>query len=273
MKLFDGILICTDLDGTLLDSKKQISDENKEAIEYFKSRGGKFTFITGRMPFYATDTYKAINPNAPFGCGNGCGVYDHVTKEYLWNMPMRDDALELTEYADNSIENLGVMVNTFDNVYFCSNNQATESFRRLTGMPNLTRGYDEINEPVAKIVFADTDSKKIDRLERLLMSHPKASSFDFIRSERTLFEILTKGLNKGSVMLKIAELTGIKKSKTVAIGDYDNDISMIRAAGVGVAVANASQGAKDAADYTTVSNNENAIAKLIYDIESGKIEI
>ena len=55
MGIFDGILICTDLDGTLLANDKSISDENLRAIEYFKENGGYFTFVTGRTPFYTAD--------------------------------------------------------------------------------------------------------------------------------------------------------------------------------------------------------------------------
>lgn len=71
MGRFDGILICTDLDGTLLNSDRRISKENLEAIEYFKQEGGIFTFVTGRMPFFVSDMYEAVQPNAPFGCVNG----------------------------------------------------------------------------------------------------------------------------------------------------------------------------------------------------------
>ena len=71
MGKFDGILICTDLDGTLYRNDKTISDENKAAIEYFKSEGGLFTFITGRMPDYSEEAYMAASPNVPFGCING----------------------------------------------------------------------------------------------------------------------------------------------------------------------------------------------------------
>ena len=61
--------------------------------------------------------------------------------------------------------------------------------------------------------------------------------------------------------------------KTVAVGDYDNDVTMLRAAGVGVAVANASPAARAAADRLTVSNNESALARVIADIESGEIAL
>ena len=70
MKKFEGILICTDLDGTLINSSGNISQENLDAIEYFKANGGLFTFVSGRMPYFASDIYNAIKPNAPFGCIN-----------------------------------------------------------------------------------------------------------------------------------------------------------------------------------------------------------
>ena len=70
-----------------------------------------------------------------------------------------------------------------------------------------------------------------------------------------------------------AELLGIDMEKTVAIGDYDNDISMFRAAKLGIAVENACDAAKKAADLITVSNEEHAIAQVIYNIENGTYNI
>ena len=63
MGKFDGILLCTDLDGTLFSSDGSLSAENKEAIEYFKREGGYFTFITGRLPHYSNNAYENIIPN------------------------------------------------------------------------------------------------------------------------------------------------------------------------------------------------------------------
>ena len=67
MKKFEGMLICTDLDGTLLRRDKTVSMENLEAIEHFKAEGGYFTFITGRMPYYVDDLPERVRINAPFG--------------------------------------------------------------------------------------------------------------------------------------------------------------------------------------------------------------
>ena len=85
-----------------------------------------------------------------------------------------------------------------------------------------------------------------------------------------MFEVLPKGINKGVALKKLAEYLNIDVSRTVAIGDYDNDVAMLRAAGCGIAVANASKAAIEAADVVTVSNEEDAIARVISDLELGK---
>ena len=133
MKKFEGILICTDLDGTLLRNDKTISQENLDAIEYFKSEGGFFTFITGRLPCFSEKICEAIRPNAPFGCINGGGVYDYNKKEYLWKLELDHSAIELAEYVNDNVENMGVQLNAFETVYFCTENQAMVDFRRRTG--------------------------------------------------------------------------------------------------------------------------------------------
>lgn len=272
MKRFEGILICTDLDGTLLRGDATISAENLNAIEYFKSEGGIFTFITGRMPFFVSDIYNTVRPNAPFGCINGGGIYDHRTHEYVWTQALQRSAIELVEYADRSLDGIGVQINTFEKVYFCKENSAMARFREITKMPNLKCHYNEVNEPIAKIVFGDENEETINRLHELLSFHPSAEKFDFIRSERTLYEILPKGSGKGSVLPKLSQFLNIDMRKTVAVGDYNNDIGMLRAAQIGIAVANACPEAKAAADYITVSNEDHAIAKIISDLACGVLQ-
>ena len=84
---------------------------------------------------------------------------------------------------------------------------------------------------------------------------------------------MPKGISKASAMNKIVELFKLDPKKTIAIGDYDNDIAMLESAGVGVAVSNACENLKNAADYITVSNDEHAIKKVIEDVENGKIKL
>lgn len=267
MGKFDGVLICTDLDGTLLKKDKTISQENLDAIEYFKNEGGYFTFITGRMPFFVSYVLNAIKPNAPFGCVNGAGLYDEAKGDYVWKVVMPDTVLELVEFIDRRFPDVGIQVNTFYKTYFCKENQTMKNFRAVTGLENLVCHYRDVKEPIAKILFGSERDAEIKQIESLLKSHPLAESFDFIRSEETLYEILPKGIGKGIAITKLCEHLQLDIKKSVAIGDYNNDISMFRAAGVGIAVSNACQEALDAADIITVSNEEHAIAKVISDIE------
>lgn len=271
MGKFDGILICTDLDGTLLRNDKSISGENLEAIAHFEREGGYFTFVTGRMPFFVTDIYRTVRPNAPIGCINGGGVFDFERNAYLWKRELPRAALELVRAIDRAVEGAGIQINTFDRIYFAGENESMKNFRALTKVPNLVCHYDDVREPIAKVVFGDEEEARIARIRDTLLAHPLAGEFDFIRSERTLFEILPKGSGKGSVLPILAEILGINMARTVAIGDYYNDIAMLRAACIGIAVENARSEVKAAADYVTVSNEEHAIAHVIADLESGKL--
>ena len=268
MGIFDGVLLCTDLDGTLLKNDKSVSRENLEAIEYFKQNGGKFTFVTGRMPYYVVDTLRTIKPNVPFGCSNGGGVYDHVNNEYLWTMGISKEVMELVKFVDQTFTDVGIQVITFHKTYFSKENKVMEVFRKLTGLENHVCHYMDVKEDVAKIMLG-ADDKQIPEIKKALENHPLAEKFDFVRSERFLFEILPKGICKGTAIKKLCELLNIDENKTIAIGDYDNDISMFEAAKVGIAVSNACEAALEKADYVTVSNEEHAIAKVIYDLEKG----
>ena len=268
-KKFEGILICTDLDGTLLRDDKTISRENIEAIEYFKSEGGYFTFVTGRMPSFVSKMYNAINPNAPFGCINGGGIYDAEQNKYLWSMPLGDGVKELIDSVSVQLPQVAMQVNTKNEIYFLNDNSAMVRFRRVTGVANITKKFEDITEPILKIVFADENEERILNVEKILKSHPKADNFDFIRSERRLYEILPKGVSKGSLLLKLANLLGVEREKTIAVGDYNNDVSMIKCAKIGYAVSNATDAVKAVADRVTVSNEENAIAKIIDELDKG----
>lgn len=271
MKKFEGILLCTDLDGTLLRADKSISKENLEAIDYFKSNGGRFTFITGRVPTAAQAVYEAVHPNAPIGCFNGGGVYDFETDAFLHFSTLSEEAAVLAALVDRELPEVGIQLNTARNVYFCKDNPAQQDFRRITGLPYKVCSYSERGEDVGKLIFLHRDGAMLERVEALLTAHPLAEKFDFIRSEKTIYEILPKGVSKGAALPRIAEFCGVDPRRTVAVGDFDNDVSMLKAAGVGVAVENASEAAKRAADRIAVSNEEHAIAQIVGDLYAGRI--
>lgn len=265
--------MCTDLDGTLYRDDKSVSDENRAAIEYFKSEGGLFTFITGRLPCYSHTAYSAVNPNAPFGCINGGGVYDGEEKRYIWYTEMPRDIVELVQYIDDMFPDVGIQIYCPDRVYFSKENDLMPKFRMLTGLPKLYKPYREIDEPIVKVIFGTEDAEEMQAVIRALHEHPYREKVTYIQSEPTLYEVLPKGVNKGLAFGKLIEILGIDEKRTIAIGDYDNDIGMFRSAALGIAVSNSSPAALAAADLVTVSNEEHAVARVIYDLAEGKIKL
>ena len=270
MGMFDGLLICTDLDGTLLKKDKSISSENIEAIRHFKNEGGIFTFVTGRMPYFVSQILEKINPNAPFGCVNGAALYDGKIDDYIWKATMPDGVMELVKYVDDNFNKVGIQVNTFYKTYFCKENKAMKNFRDRNNLENLVCHYEEVREPIAKIIFTSDDEYEIAEMEKELKRHPISFMFDFIRSEKSLYEILPKGINKGTSLLKLCQYLNIDKNKIITMGDYNNDIPMFNVSKVSIAVKNACKDALTAAEYVTVSNEDNAIAQVILDLKGGK---
>lgn len=270
MKKFEGILLATDLDGTLLKNDKTLSQENKEAIEYFKKEGGLFTFVTGRTPEGVKLVLDMIKPDVPIGCVNGGAVYDSKKQEFLWTKPLSSDFYELVDYVDKNFPTVGIEVNLFDKIYCYKNNHATEKHRSDESLEYHTCHYKDITEPIAKILFADTP-ESIDKLSKVLLNSSFVSDYDFIRSDAIYFEILPKDVSKGNFIKKITEILGIDNKKVIAVGDNDNDASMLSCAGVGFAVENASKKAKESADYITVSNEDHAIKTIIDLIDNKEI--
>ena len=272
MNKFKGILFTTDLDGTLLRKDKTISPENLAAIKYFMDEGGIFTFITGRIPMGAMPVLRQLEPNAPFGCINGGGIYDYSKGKMIWQINLDKSVIPLVEHVDKNLPEMGIEVNTHEKIYFSKKSRATETHRIDEGFPDLTDHYTEVTNDFAKILFAG-EEKYIDALENLLLSHKDAEKFDFIRSDKEYYEILPKGSSKGNLVVKLAEILGIDITKTISAGDNDNDVSMLEATQISFAVSNASPLAKAAATHLTVSNEEHAIAKIIDDLDKGVISL
>ncbi len=265
MNKFEKILLATDLDGTLLRNDKSISKENLDAIEYFRSEGGMFTFITGRVPSAAKHIYDILKIDVPAGCINGGGIFDYGKNEMLRTQPLDKSAFELIEFTEKEFESIGTEVVLWNRAYFSKKNAFTEKHRIDEKFEDLTLNYRDVKEDVSKILFAD-EGKVLEELEKVIKNHPLAENFSFLRTDEHYFEILPKGTDKSNAIEKIAKICGA--GTTVAVGDNDNDALMVKKADVGFAVSNATEKTKSCADFVTVSNEEHAIAKVIEKLES-----
>lgn len=272
MGKFDGILLCTDLDGTLLTSKSIVSDENIKAINYFKSEGGKFVFVTGRVPKGAGLMRKWVEPNAPIVVFNGAGIYDFEKEELLWGAYLTEDAKKVVEYVEARTPDFGLVVCTDEKVYFPVMNDWVDAYYKLENMPLDRTPWREIKEKWKKALFvinSDYMQIVIDAVEE----SGYRNDFHFVKSCANYYEIIPKGQNKGTGLEKLCKITGIPKENVIAIGDNENDIEMIQYAGLGVAVGNATESVKKIADIVTVTNDENAVAKIIWDLDKGLLNM
>lgn len=268
---FDGILLCSDLDDTLLTTgDKRLTEENRRAIEYFMSEGGYFTFATGRVPMGARLILDIITPNAPMICFNGGAVYDFVNDEILWGVQLDKTAIRVMEYVEERFPDVGIEVCTDNNIYFCKENRIAEMHRFHENLPHNSLDYHNIFAPWKKVIFL-SEKDKMPLLRKDLTHSPYAQRFDFVQSSPNYYELLPKGVSKGAALLQLADILGVDRKKTIGIGDNYNDIGMIENAGIGVAVANAVPEAREAADFITVDNDSNAIAAVISSLELGRI--
>lgn len=272
MGKFDGILIATDLDGTLLRRDKSVSCENTEALDYFMSEGGLFTLVTGRMPYALSGVLNQVKVNAPVGCGNGLCIFDTKKKERLWETCVGERALDAARFVEKNFPETGIELTTHEKIICTKVNQSVIKHFNDEKLKISECTIDGFDGELAKILFADIP-ERLELVIDALESSGLCDGLQTIRSDIPYFEILPEGAGKGPLLSKLAAMLGIPIEKTIAVGDNDNDESMIRAAGIGIAVANASECAKNAADVLTVSNEEHALAKIISDIENGNIKI
>ena len=266
MGKFDGYLICTDLDDTLLTSDKTISDKNIEAIEYFKSEGGTFTFATGRVIQSTRKYIELAKPNAPVISYNGCAIYDWKNEKFIYKAVLDEDVRDVLKSIMSDCEYVGAEVVTENELCICRNNQSMMEHMEIEGAEYVYKNIDEVEYPWIKVIMVQT-AEEVELLKKKVASEKYADKYNFVQSASTYYEILPKNVSKGTAGLKLCELLGIDKNKFAAIGDNENDIEMIANAAFGAAVGNAADYVKSHADAVAPHHNDDAIAWLIDEIE------
>lgn len=273
MGKFEGILICSDLDDTLLTTDKKVSDENIQSIEYFKSEGGLFTFATGRVPIGAEIMLEHITPNAPMVCFNGGAVYDFNLRKTLWSRSLDKNAVQAVEYINKMFDFVGIEICTETKIYFSKTNKIVKEHQAAENLPDNPLDYHYVSDDWKKVLFM-SESEQIPLIRKAISDSPFADKYTFVQSSPWYYELLPKNSNKGEGLIKLASLLNIDQSMTIGIGDNENDLMLVKMAGKGIAVANAIEELRIAADYvTSADNNSSAIAEVIAAIESGYIKL
>lgn len=284
MGKFDGVLICTDCDGTLTNSKGELSKENAEAIKYFQAEGGRFTLATGRFPEHVYKFSGLLKVNAPVISLNGVLLYDLEKKEKISYSPMETRECEevlvylnecwkgIWEYWLNfSGETSGCykpLEDKFESETLKPEKAVEEQLKMTSEEVNDRPGFlgmlQSIPKNIAKIVFVMPEEML--RPVQKDLREKFGDRFNFDSSWANGLEMQWIKSSKGMAVEELKKYFGDIR-KTVCIGDYDNDISMLQMADIGIAVENAIPEVKEVADRVTVSNDDNAIARVIYEME------
>ena len=259
-------IIALDIDGTLTNSKKIITDATKEKIMEFQRSGGKVILASGRPTMGIVPHAEKLELSKYGGyilSFNGGCMIDCKSGEILFQQKL---PLNVIPEIMDIIKDYPVGINTYEGENIIAGktiNEYTELEARINGM-NIKFvddfvGY--VSFDVNKCLLQG-DPSVILELEKILSEKYKGR-LSIFKSESFFLEIVPYGIDKAMSIDRLLKMTGIRTEECIACGDGFNDISMIKYAGLGVAMSNAKQPVKDAADYITLSNDQDGIAHLL----------
>lgn len=255
------VLLITDMDGTFLPTNKIPSEGNLNAIKMFQNAGGKFTIATGRAHQATTQYFEYFKVNFPMIMFNGGMIYDIESDKSIHDVFVPYVTKEIAADILSKFPHLGCEILT-DTVNVINANDTEKNHIKICKVtPNFT-DMDHVDDNWYKVLFADT-KENLDEVEAYV-SKKGFSGVDFVRSDLNYFEILPQNSSKGSALKAMRKLCDIEDYTVVAIGDYNNDIEMLKEADLGVCPANAVDAVKEIADLVlSESCDENAIASVI----------
>lgn len=263
MGAYDGYYLYCDLDGTLLDDERRISDENREAILGFLRQGGRFGVATGRVPSLIGAVERDLPINAPCILYNGAGLYDLCERRFLAIHPV--DRGRTERAAKRLIELNGrtcVQIFTDTSIYEINPNQRDDPQTLIERIQTRSEPFDRVSGTLLKVLIAHTASE-LDYLHTALEQDGFFDGLSVFRTSSAYLEFVAKGVNKGTT-LKDVRVRCKDVTKILAIGDYNNDLEMVTLADVGGAPANAIDEIKAAADIVlNADNNHSCVARFL----------
>ena len=262
--MFSDYALFTDLDGTLFNSRGKIAPEDRQAIREFVEKGGLFGVSTGRSAFNAGPLLKELPINGWSVVLNGAGAYQYQTKQSrIWNSLDRDVARTIMYWVQENIPEVNVQICTETDMYFVAEeNYIDREFWRLH-QDMIPAKVSELPETEwLKLLFC-AQKPALEKLRIHMDQAGLLKDMDWVYSNPTYLEFLPKGTSKGSCIERLREMGELGDRKIITMGDFYNDIELIRCADVGVAVGNAVPELKAAADVVSCTNDEHAMAWVI----------
>lgn len=269
-------VIIMDVDGTLTNSKKQITSKTKEMLIAAQNKGIKLVLASGRPVSGLIGLAKELEMEKHHGLlvsFNGSKVVDCQTKEVLFNQTMRiEDAREVLEHMKNFKVYPMIDKGNYLFVNDVYKGMITYQNEKIDIIQYEARGGNfklcEIEDlssfvdfPLNKILTAG-DPEYLNKHYQDMME-PFKERLNCMFTAPFYFEFTAKGIDKAKALDSVLKPMGFQQEEMVAFGDGDNDATMLSYAGIGVAMDNAQDSLKKIADKITLSNEEDGIAVML----------
>lgn len=260
-------LIAIDMDGTLLNSQNQVSQRTKEAILRAKEKGVHVVLSTGRILSSALYYSHALGLKNPIVASNGAIVVDEssniIYKKTLGKNSIRDLA--------NIAKEDNIYCHFYDESSFYSNRRVQEvldfysegdselniELKTFKDIEEIT-SQEDLN--IYKFLFIDEDLDKLQRFRKRLSVF---NNINISSSWSNNVEAMAMNVSKGQALKKLCKNLDISPQEVIAIGDSENDLSMLDFAGLSVAMGNGAEKIKENVDYITDLNDNHGVAKVI----------
>lgn len=282
-------LIAIDLDGTLLNSYGEVTDKNKEAIEYALNKGTNVILASGRDPQTMKKISQELGIENYLIAGNGASVYDiKLEKNIYENFLEVDKALKIIRICkENSIffsvyTTNGIATEDIEyNIKVFNNENSFRPNKKRTTIEIVRDIYNYVQEKrpnILKIIICDENRiifnniiekmKKVKDVEILEVEHMSKKIIRIGTEEYPIeyfyTEVTNKNANKWEAIEFLIRKLDIKENEVICIGDNMNDLKMIKNAGLGIAMKNSAIEKQNIADYITEDNNSDGVGNAIY---------
>lgn len=273
MGKFDGVLLASDFDNTILNTERPrrtgcpippISPRTLDALRYFMENGGHFAVSTGRaLPAFRLFADQ-IPMNAPAVVCNGAALYNLQTETYLDALLLPDAIRPQGQAVLDRFPSAAVEAYHLDNVIHAVRpNEYTRQHQHVTHagtqeLPTLT----DVPLPLVKIMFEDSHEALLP-LEHWVRQQAWAADYEVFFSDKTLLEVTLRGANKGAMVQRLAQRLGILPEHVYCAGDERNDLSMLAVAAEGFAPANCADAVRQSGATIVADCDHDTLAEII----------
>jgi hypothetical protein len=259
-------MLLSDLDGTLLDDSKQISNDNYTAIQALIHNNKYFVICSGRSNMSLNHINKQLNINIK-GCYtiayNGGLIYKSDTGEVILAHFMPIEFIKsIISFCKSYSSNIVIYK---EEKLICENlTEIIARYAKNSFLKPVVVNFDDIIDNKINKILVIEDNSILKKLENDFISDNRFTNINCFFSSDSLLEFNPPNVDKGTAIKELADYLNININNVAAIGDSYNDIPMLKAAGLSIAVANAEDEVKAVAKYITQNdNNSSAVAEVI----------